>query len=117
MPNLEQRCRRARYRAWRRGTKELDLLLGRFASWALASQMLVSGTLASQMLVSGTLASEMLASEMLASGRLNEAALQAFEDLLEEKDPDIYDWIMGATPPQRHQQIIERIRQFHQNDK
>ena len=107
MPNLEQRCRRARYRAWRRGTKELDLLLGRFAS-----QMLVSGTLASE-----TLASEMLASEMLASGRLNEAALQAFEDLLEEKDPDIYDWIMGATPPQRHQKIIERIRQFHQNDK
>ena len=112
MPNLEQRCRRARYRAWRRGTKELDLLLGRFASWALASQMLVSGTLASETLEAGA-----LASEALASGRLNEAALQAFEDLLEEKDPDIYDWIMGATPPQRHQQIIERIRQFHQNDK
>ncbi len=32
MLNLAQRRRRACYRAWRRGTRETDLLLGRFAS-------------------------------------------------------------------------------------
>lgn len=39
MPNIDERTRRRRalYRAWRRGTKELDLLLGRFASEWLAS--------------------------------------------------------------------------------
>jgi antitoxin CptB len=34
---LESRRKRLRYRAWHRGTKELDLLLGRFADDRLAS--------------------------------------------------------------------------------
>lgn len=34
--NLETRRKRLRFRSWHRGTKELDLLLGRFADHALA---------------------------------------------------------------------------------
>ena len=33
----EQTVKRLRYRSWRRGTRELDLLLGRFADAALDS--------------------------------------------------------------------------------
>jgi antitoxin CptB len=34
---LDPRRRRLRYRAWHRGTREMDLVLGRFADAALAS--------------------------------------------------------------------------------
>lgn len=34
--SLETRRKRLRFRSWHRGTKELDLLLGRFADRALA---------------------------------------------------------------------------------
>jgi antitoxin CptB len=39
---LETRRRRAAYRAWHRGTKEMDLMLGRFADSALADMTLES---------------------------------------------------------------------------
>ena len=35
-PDPEVRLRRLRMRSWRRGTKEMDLLLGRFADAALS---------------------------------------------------------------------------------
>jgi antitoxin CptB len=35
--NLDARRRRARFRAWHRGTREMDLLLGRFADAYIAS--------------------------------------------------------------------------------
>jgi antitoxin CptB len=38
--DLETRRRRAAYRAWHRGTKEMDLMLGRFADSALADMSL-----------------------------------------------------------------------------
>jgi antitoxin CptB len=34
---LDARRRRARFRAWRRGTREMDLLLGRFADAYIAT--------------------------------------------------------------------------------
>jgi antitoxin CptB len=40
--DLETRRRRAAYRAWHRGTKEMDLMLGRFADSALADMSLAT---------------------------------------------------------------------------
>ncbi|MGH6916010.1 MAG: succinate dehydrogenase assembly factor 2, partial [Geminicoccales bacterium] len=61
-PDLsDARRKRLRYRAWHRGTKEMDLLLGRFADAQLAG--------------------------------MTPAQLDAFEALLCESDPDLYDWI------------------------
>jgi antitoxin CptB len=82
MPNIAVRSRRARYRAWRRGTRELDLLLGGFAS------------------------------EWLEPARLDEE-LALFEALLEEKDSDIYNWIMGKEQNQEYAPLIDQIRAFH----
>ena len=86
MLNLDERCRRASYRAWRRGTKEMDLLLGRFADERLASARSV----------------------------MDEDQLGAFEALLDETDGDIYDWLMSKPPYQgQHQKLIAEIRAFH----
>jgi antitoxin CptB len=58
--------RRLRFRSWHRGTREADLLLGRFADAHLP--------------------------------HFDAAALQAYAALLEENDPDIYDWLIGRLP-------------------
>ena len=55
--------KRLRFRSWHRGTREMDLILGRFADRHLAA---------------------------LDHGRLESYAL-----LLEESDPDIYEWLTG----------------------
>lgn len=66
-PDLrDARRKRLRYRAWHRGTKEMDLLLGRFADAQLAA--------------------------------MTPTQLDAFEALLCESDPDLYDWISGRVP-------------------
>jgi antitoxin CptB len=69
-PKLEIVARRARYRAWHRGTKEMDLLLGGFAD------------------------------EM--TPRFDAVQLALFEQILEEADRDLYDWVTGKTPPPAH---------------
>ncbi len=40
MTELEKTCKRLHFRAWHRGTKESDLLLGRFADQNLATMSL-----------------------------------------------------------------------------
>ena len=71
-PDLrDARRKRLRYRAWHRGTKEMDLLLGRFADAQLAG--------------------------------MTRAQLDAFEALLSESDPDLYDWISGRAPVPKEQ--------------
>ena len=64
---LEYRRKRLRYRAWHRGTKEADLLLGPFADANL--------------------------------GSLDADGLGRFEALLSRSDPEIMDWMTGATEP------------------
>lgn len=54
------------FRAWHRGTRESDLLLGRFA------EAHVPG--------------------------MDDAQLNLFAALLNEQDPDIYDWLVGRAP-------------------
>ena len=64
---MEERRKRARFRAWRRGFREIDLILGGFADAQIES--------------------------------LDEAALAAFERLLDAQDQDVYAWIVGAAAP------------------
>ena len=63
---LDVRRKRLRFRAWHRGTKESDIILGRFADAHL--------------------------------GDLDVAELDAFEELLDLPDPEIFDWVSGRVP-------------------
>lgn len=77
----EIRLKRLRIRSWRRGTREMDLILGAYADGPLAG--------------------------------LDDAALDAYEALLDETDQDLYAWIAGMTvAPARHLDTIERLRDF-----
>lgn len=76
----ETRLRRLGMRSWRRGMREVDLILGPFADAAL--------------------------------GRLDPAALDAFEALLEESDQELYRWLSAtANIPPQHLEIVGRIRE------
>ena len=59
--------KRLKFRSWHRGTREMDLILGRFADLHL---------------------------QAMDRGQLDSYAL-----LLEESDPDIYDWLIGREAP------------------
>ena len=63
MEDIEIRRKRLKFRAWHRGTREMDLLLGSFADQHLAS--------------------------------FDQAALDQFESLLVNNDPDLYSWVSG----------------------
>jgi len=44
----------------------------------------------------------------------NISNLELFGDFLEEDDLKIYDWILGKErEPERYQELIKEIRQFH----
>ncbi|MEO1493721.1 MAG: succinate dehydrogenase assembly factor 2 [Pseudomonadota bacterium] len=78
----EIRLKRLRMRSWRRGTREMDLLLGGYADGALAG--------------------------------LDAAALDAYEQLLEEPDQELYLWVSGARDPDpAHVPTITAIQSFH----
>ncbi len=64
--SLAVRSRRVRFRCWHRGTREADLLLGRFADTCV--------------------------------GELDQAGLDQLEALLDQPDPDIWDWVVGRQP-------------------
>ena len=81
MTAIETRIKRALYRAHHRGTKELDLILGRFAEAEL--------------------------------GRLDDAGLVAFEQLLGLPDPEIDRWIRGEQAPPALSPMIGLIRRHH----
>ena len=67
--DIEAKKRKLAFRAWHRGTREADMLLGPFADHFLPT--------------------------------CSPAQLEAFAALLEENDPDLYDWVSGrATPPE-----------------
>lgn len=59
--------KRLLFRSWHRGTREMDLILGRFAERHLAA--------------------------------MDRDRLDGYERLLENNDPDIYNWITGREPP------------------
>lgn len=76
------RRKRLRFRAWHRGTRESDLLLGTFADRNIDS--------------------------------LDSRELDAFENLLEMSDPDIYDWMTGREPPppEHDTPLMTRLKAF-----
>ena len=78
----EYRLKKIRLRAWRRGFKEADLILGPFADRYCAA--------------------------------MTGAELDAFEHLLDQPDPDIYDWFLGrAEPPAEVDAgLMARLRAF-----
>ncbi len=63
----ENRRKRLKFRAWHRGTRELDLLLGSFADKHLPD--------------------------------FTDAQLDQFEAIIENNDPDLYNWVSGHEPP------------------
>ena len=75
--------KRLKFRSWHRGTREMDLLLGRFADQRLDA--------------------------------FDQAALQAYAALLEQPDPDIYDWVSGRGQCQDGElrPIIAALAEFH----
>ena len=78
----ETRIKRLGMRSWRRGTKEMDLILGGFADAGLAG---LAG--------------------------LDDAAMDAYEVLLEENDWDLYYWVTGAREvPEAHRAMIDLLR-------
>ncbi len=71
----EARLKRMKIRSWRRGTKEMDLILGPYADANLA--------------------------------QMDAAALDLYDDLLEENDQDLYQWVSGqGAPPERFTSLI-----------
>lgn len=82
MDEREARLKRLRMRSWRRGTREMDLILGPFADAEL--------------------------------DRLDDAALAAYERLIEENDQDLYPWVTarlrgGTAGPAGHAAMLDRI--------
>lgn len=76
------RRKKLRFRAWHRGTREMDLLMGGFADTHLAE--------------------------------LSAAELDAFEDLLDRPDLEVYDWITGAvpTPGELQSSLMKKLQAF-----
>ena len=79
---MEPYRNKLKYRAWHRGFREADLILGPFADAHLPS--------------------------------MNAGELEAFEQLLEQPDHDLYAWIIGqAIAPDAHDgEVLAKIRQF-----
>ncbi|HLK25094.1 MAG TPA: succinate dehydrogenase assembly factor 2 [Caulobacteraceae bacterium] len=78
----DARLEKLRYRAWRRGFAEADLLLGGFADAHLAT--------------------------------MTTSDLDAFERLLDQPDPDLWDWIVGGirAPAAVEGALLDRLRAF-----
>lgn len=78
----EQRRKRLRFRSWHRGTREMDLILGRFADAHLPF--------------------------------LTAEQLDRYAALLENSDPDIYDWLTdrAAPPTTADTDVLRLLRRF-----
>ena len=75
------------YRSWHRGTKELDMILGKFAESNLHN--------------------------------LNETELNEYLVILDEEDPDLYQWLVNNQNPNKNidMNIINKIRDFINDNK
>jgi antitoxin CptB len=78
----EHRRRRLRFRSWHRGTREMDLILGRFADAHVPS--------------------------------MTPQQLDRYAALLENSDPDIYDWVTdrAAPPISADTDVLQLLRRF-----
>jgi len=80
---LDTRRRRLLFRAWRRGVREMDLIVGRFADAHI--------------------------------DKLDEPALDDFEELMEAPNADLYAWVVGdaAVPPRYDTSVLRQLIGFH----
>lgn len=77
----EARLKRLSMRSWRRGLREMDLILGPFSDQKL--------------------------------GELTEVDLKLYDQILEESDRDLYQWIMGdGEAPDPLRPLLDRISAF-----
>ncbi|MGH1452081.1 MAG: succinate dehydrogenase assembly factor 2 [Paracoccaceae bacterium] len=75
----ETRLKRLSMRSMRRGIKEMDIILSRFAAERMAA--------------------------------MTDAQLDRYEQLLDENDQDLYQWVSGqTTPPAALAALITEIR-------
>ncbi|MET4699942.1 antitoxin CptB [Constrictibacter sp. MBR-5] len=79
---IEIRRKRLKFQSWHRGTKESDLILGRFADRYLDT--------------------------------FGDAELDAYEQLLDCPDPEIFDWISGraAVPGNVESPVTKLLLKF-----
>ena len=79
------RLQKLKFRAWRRGFREADLILGPFADSHVH--------------------------------QLGASELDAFEQLLEVPDQDLYEWIVerSPTPPEYDTEVMRLIKLFRDN--
>jgi antitoxin CptB len=80
---LDARRRRLLFRAWRRGVREMDLIVGRFADAYI--------------------------------DKFDEPALDAFEELIEAPNADLYAWVVGdaAAPARYDTAVLRQLIGFH----
>jgi antitoxin CptB len=80
---LDVRRRKLLFRAWRRGVRETDLIVGRFADAYI--------------------------------DKLDEAALDDFERLIEVPNGDLYAWVVGdiAIPADYDTAVLRNLIAFH----
>jgi antitoxin CptB len=83
---LSNQQKKLLFRAWHRGTREADLVLGRFAQVHVPL--------------------------------MDQAQLDLFADLLNEQDPDIYDWLTGQkdVPEPFRSLVIDSMQNFYQTN-
>lgn len=79
---LAARRKRLRFRSWHRGTREMDLILGRFADAHVDA--------------------------------MSPDQLDRYAALLENSDPDIYDWLTDRAepPPAADSDVLRLLRRF-----
>lgn len=79
---LDARRKRLRFRSWHRGTREMDLILGRFADAHMEA--------------------------------MTPEQLDRYAALLENSDPDIYDWLTDRAqpPPSAETDVLQLLRRF-----
>ena len=82
MTTDDARLKKLRLRAWRRGFREADLILGPFADHHVPG--------------------------------FGPAELDWFEQLLDQPDQDVYDWILerAPTPAQFDGELMNRLKAF-----
>ena len=80
---LEEKRKRLIFRSWHRGTREMDLIMGRFADRHVPD--------------------------------FTDQELDLYEEVLQNPDPDLYDWISGRieVPANLNNPIIEKLLQHH----
>jgi len=83
---LDVRRRKLLFRCWHRGTREMDLLLGRYADQNVAT--------------------------------LDDAGIEALEELMEAPDTELFGWITGGKPVPANFDvpILHAIQAFHRDN-